>query len=337
MTDRTIHAIAAPRPLPIDDPESLLDLTIPAPEPGPRDLIVRPEAISVNPVDTKMRSGPNDSGEPRVLGYDASGTVVAVGSEVSLFSVGDDVFYAGSIVRPGTNADLHAVDERIVGPKPRTLSHADAAAIPLTAITAWESLFDRFRLTAESTGTLLVVGGAGGVGSILIQLARQLTGLTVIATASRPESADWVRRMGAHHVVDHRGDLVAAVRAIAPDGVDYLFTSQTNGMIPTFAELVRPFGEIVGIDDPEVTDINPLKSRAITWHWELMFTRSMFQTPDMIEQHQLLAEVSRLLDAGTLRTTQTRTLVGFDAATLREAHALVEGGGMIGKVVVSRT
>jgi NADPH2:quinone reductase len=333
----TIHAIGYHRSLPIDDPESLIDLEIPSPTPGPRDLIVRPEAVSVNPVDVKVRSSAQPEGAERVLGFDASGTVVAVGSDVSLFQVGDEVFYAGSIDRPGTNADLHAVNERIVGHKPARLGHAEAAAMPLTSITAWESLFDRLRVSELSNGTLLVLGAAGGVGSILIQLARQLTGLTVIATSGRPETSDWVTKMGAQHVVDHRDDLAGQLRAIAPDGLDYVFTSRSDGQIPLFAEVVRPFGEIVAIDDPPGLDIYPLKTKSLTWHWESMFARSSFQTPDVIEQHYLLDTVGRLLDEGILTTTLTTTLVGFDAEHLREAHRLVESGATIGKVVVSRS
>ncbi len=333
----TIHAIGYRQPLPIDHPDSLLDLENPAPTYGPRDLVVRPEAVSVNPVDTKVRSSAKPQGTERILGFDASGVVVAVGSDVSLFAAGDEVFYAGSIDRPGTNADLHAVDERIVGRKPARLSHAEAAAMPLTSITPWESLFDRLRVSEFSDGTLLVLGAAGGVGSILIQLARQLTGLTVIATSGRPETSDWVTQLGAQHVVDHRGDLVAQLQSLAPEGLDYVFTSRSDGQIPMLGEVVRPFGEIVAIDDPESVDIYPLKNKSISWHWESMFARSSFQTPDMIGQHELLDTVSRLLDEGILRTMLTRTLIGFDAATLREAHRLVESGESIGKVVVSRS
>lgn len=333
----TINAIGYRQPLRIDSPDSLIDLRIPAPAPGPHDLIVRPEAVSVNPVDTKVRASAKPEGSERVLGFDASGVVVEVGSDVSLFTTGDAVFYAGSIDRPGTNADLHAVDERIVGRKPARLSHAEAAAMPLTAITAWESLFDRLRVSEFSDGTILVLGAAGGVGSILIQLARQLTGLTVIATSGRPATSDWVTKLGAQHVVDHHGDLVAQLRSLAPEGIDYVFTSRSDGRIPMLAEVVRPFGEIVAIDDPQGLDVYPLKNKSITWHWESMFARSSFETPDMIGQHELLDAVSRLLDEGILRTTLTRTLIGFDAQNLREAHRLVESGESIGKVVVSRS
>ena len=224
MTE-TMRAVAYRKSLPISDPASLEDVELPVPTPGPRDLLVRVEAVSVNPVDTKVRKGNDPGGQPKVLGYDAAGVVTAVGGDVTLFDVGDEVYYAGSITRPGTNAQFHVVDERIVGHKPRTLGFAEAAALPLTTITAWETLFDRFRLGADATGTLLVLAAAGGVGSMALQLARALTGLTLVGTASRPESRQWALDLGAHHVVDHH-DLVADVRAVAPDGVNYVLLPQ---------------------------------------------------------------------------------------------------------------
>ena len=226
MTEN-MRAVGYRASLPISEPDSLLDVELPIPTPGPRDLLVRVEAVSVNPVDTKVRRGVDPAGELKVLGYDAAGVVVGVGPEVTRFRVGDEVYYAGSIGRPGTNPQFHLVDERITGHKPATLDFAEAAALPLTTITAWEALFDRFRLAKDSTGTLLVMGAAGGVGSVLVQLARALTGVTVIGTASRAESQQWVTELGAHHAVDHHGDLVAAVREVAPDGVDYIFTPRT--------------------------------------------------------------------------------------------------------------
>ncbi|PJJ73592.1 zinc-binding alcohol dehydrogenase family protein [Diaminobutyricimonas aerilata] len=306
---------------------------VPVPALRSHDVLVRVHAVSVNPVDTKSRAGLRTG--TRQLGWDASGVVEAVGDRVERFAPGDEVWYAGDLGRPGTNAELHAVDERIVGRKPASLTHAEAAALPLTAITAWETLFDRFRLTAESTGTLVVVGAPGGVGSILVQLAKKLTGLTVIATAGRPESREWVQALGADHVVDHR-DLVAQVTAIAPRGVDYLFTAHSAGNVPAFAEIVRPFGHITAIDDPRGLDLMPLKRKSIAWHWELMFTRPMFETPDMGEQGRLLDEVSRLVDAGELRTTATTVIPRLDAEGLREAHRLVASGTTIGKVVLVR-
>ncbi len=325
-------AVGFERSLPISDPDALLDLRVPVPEPGPHDLLVRVEAVSVNPVDTKLRSGGAGGDGPRVLGFDAAGTVVGRGSEVTLYDVGEDVMYAGAIDRPGTNARLHLVDQRLVGPKPASLSFAEAAALPLTAITAWEVLFDRLK---ASTGTLLVVAAAGGVGSMVCQLARAMTDLTVVGTASREESRDWARTMGAHHVVDHHGDLAANVRAVAPGGVDLIFTPQSQHNVAAYAEIITPFGHIAAIDDPEQLDLLPLKSKSVTWHWEFMFTRSLHRTPDMIEQHRLLAAVASMVDSGALRSTLSVQLGPIDAATLREAHRLVETGGSIGKVVVA--
>ena len=315
-------------------PDVLTDVDLPVPTPGPKDLVVAVRAVSVNPVDTKVRGSSDPDGEPTVLGYDAAGVVTAVGAEVEMFIVGDEVYYAGSIARPGTNAQVHVVDERIVGPKPRSLSFAEAAALPLTTITAWETLFDRFGLDADSTGTLLVVSAAGGVGSMIIQLARALTGLTVIGTASRPESQQWALALGAHHVVDHSADLVAAVGEVAPDGVDYVFSPRTGGMIETYEQILRPGGAICAIDEPEGLELLPLKNKSITFHWELMFTRPLYQPADMVVQHNLLETVTGLVDAGTVRTTMTSELGPLDANTLRWAHEMVEDGHMIGKVVL---
>ncbi len=333
---RTVAAVLYRKNLPITDPDALVDAWVVRPTPRPHDLIVEVAAVSVNPVDIKNRINVVPPAQGRILGFDASGTVVEVGSEVTLFAPGDQVYYAGSIDRPGTDTELHAVDERIVGHKPSTLDHARAAAIPLTAITAWESLFDRLQLTAESTGTILVLGGAGGVGSMLIQLAKKLTRLTVIATASRPESRDWVTDLGADQVVDHHGDLVGQVLDVAPDGVEYVFSSQTQGTTGVFEKIVKPFGHIVSIDSPTDLDILPLKSKSIAWHWELMFTRPVHGTPDMIEQHHLLDRVANLIDAGVIRGTMTKVLTPINAEQVREAHRLIETGRTIGKIVVSR-
>ncbi|MDO5644963.1 MAG: zinc-binding alcohol dehydrogenase family protein [Dermabacter sp.] len=330
---RTSSAIGYEKNLPSADPASFVERVVEVPEPGPHDHVVEVEAVSVNPVDVKQRTRV-DSGGFRVLGFDASGIVVRVGEKVTLFQPGDEVFYAGSIDRPGTNQRVHLVDERIVGRKPRTLSFEQAAALPLTAITAWETLFDRFGLTSQSTGTLLVIGATGGVGSVMLQLADALLpGVRVIATASDPEREDWVRGLGAEHVVNHRGDLTEQVLAIAPDGVDWLFTAHSAGQIPLYATIVRPFGQITAIDDGP-SDISPLKSRSITWHWEFMFTRPVHQGPDMIEQHRLLDQVADLVDNGKLRTTVTRTLTPITAANLRTAHELIESGRTLGKIVL---
>lgn len=300
---------------------------------GPHDLLVEVEAVSVNPVDVKLRASAPADGF-KVLGFDAAGTVREVGSAVTLFAPGDEVLYAGSIDRPGTNQRLHVVDERITGRKPASLSFADAAALPLTAITAWETLFDRLRLTTDSTGTLLVIGATGGVGSIMLELAEALLpNVTVIATASDEERAAWVRGLGAEYTVNHRGDLVSEVQGIAPTGVDWLFTAHSEGQIETYAQIVAPFGHIVAIDDGP-RDVFPLKGKSIAWHWELMFARPLQQTPDMIEQHQLLNQVADLIDQGRIRATTAQTLTPISADTMREAHALIESGRTIGKVVV---
>lgn len=329
-----MRAVGYRTPLPISDPASLEDLEVPVPEPGPRDLLVRVEAVSVNPVDVKVRAAADPGGEPRILGFDAAGVVVAAGADVTLFSPGDEVYYAGSIGRPGSDAQFHLVDERITGHKPRSLTFAQAAALPLTTITAWEALFDRFRLTPESSGVLVALGAAGGVGSMITQLTRALTRLVVIGTASRPESRQWVLDHGAHHVVDHH-DLANEVRGITPDGVNYVFSPHTAGSIGKFAEILRPGGAATAIDEPEGLDILPLKDKSISFHWEFMFTRPLFQPPDMIEQHELLDRVAEMIDEGTIRTTLSQELSPINAATLRQAHAMVETGRMTGKVVLT--
>lgn len=330
-----MRAVGHRHNLPVEDPDSLLDLELPVPGIGPRDLLVKVEAVSVNPVDVWLRGDGDADGLARVLGFDAAGTVLAAGDEVGRFHPGDEVYYAGSIDRPGSNAQFHAVDERIVGDKPSSLDFTEAAALPLTTITAWETLFDRFRLGPESEGTLLVLGGAGGVGSILIQLAKVLTSMTVIATASRPESVNWVKEMGADHVVDHSHDLAGQIESIVPAGVTHVVSPHSDGMVPVFAEILAPGGEIVAIDGPEGLDIRPLKEKSITWHWELMFTRPTFQTDDMIEQQRLLERVGKLIDEGRIRTTLNRRLGPIDAENLKRAHAMVETGRTVGKIVIS--
>jgi NADPH:quinone reductase len=333
MTD-TMRAVAFTKSLPISDENSLTDIELPIPEPGPHDLLVRIEAVSVNPVDTKIRRR-GDRDRPTVLGFDAAGTVVGRGAEVSLYDVGEDVMYAGANNRPGTDAQFHLVDQRLVGSKPASLTYAEAAALPLTTITAWEVLFDRLKVGADDKGTLLAVAAGGGVGSMICQLARTMTELTIVGTASRDESRAWASRMGAHHVVDHYGDLAAAVRAVAPDGVDYIFTPQSKDNIGAFADLIAPFGSIAAIDDPGAIELMPLKAKSAAWLWESMFTRSLFETQDMVEQHRLLAAVASMVDSGALQTTLTTELGPIDAATLREAHRQIESGTTIGKVVVA--
>jgi NADPH2:quinone reductase len=330
-----MRAVASYEGRPIVDPEALVDVHLPVPELRPRDVLVAVEAVSVNPADIKRRASLGRSDPPVILGYDAAGTVTALGAEVTTLAVGDEVWYAGDITRPGANAELQAVDERIVARRPRSLTAADAAALPLTSITAWEALFDRLALTSESSGTLLVIGAAGGVGSILIQLAKQLTGLRVLGTASRPESREWAQEMGADAIVDHH-HLAAETLAAEPGGVQYVFSPHSRGNVDAFAELVRPFGHVIAIDEPEGLDLLPLKTKSIAWHWELMFTRSMYETPDMIEQKRLLERVAALADDGRIRTTATEWIDDFSATGLRRAHELVESGRMTGKVVVHR-
>jgi len=334
-----MKAVAYRRSLPITDAECLIDVTLPEPVPGGRDLLVRVEAVSVNPVDTKIRRRVDPQGADKVLGWDAAGTVVAVGGEVTLFKPGDHVYYAGALDRPGSNAELQLVDERIAGRKPATLDMFQAAAMPLTTITAWELLFDRFgipRGNAAQTGAVLIVGAAGGVGSMAVQLARRLTNLTVIGTASRPETQAWVKELGAHHVVDHGGDLKAQVLAVSPQGVDYVLSlTHTDQHHPVLVELLKPQGKFGLIDDPEgALDIGLLKRRSLSLHWEFMFTRPLFQTEDMKAQHQLLNEVADLVDAGVLRTTLREHLGPIDAASLRRAHERLESGSTIGKLVL---
>ncbi|KAB0641548.1 NADPH:quinone reductase [Burkholderia stagnalis] len=335
-----MKAVGLTRYLPIDDPHALLDVELPQPVPGPRDLLVKVEAISVNPVDTKVRAPkPQVEDAPRVLGWDAAGTVVAVGADVTLFRPGDEVFYAGSITRPGANSEYHAVDERIVALKPRTLDFAAAAALPLTALTAWEALFDRLRVSpqgADAGKSVLIVGGAGGVGSIAIQLAKTLGKLHVIATASRPASAQWVRTLGADQVVDHFGDLPAQLRDAGHAQVDYvLIFNDTDRHFPAAAEVIRPQGGICTIvENEKPVPVELLKAKSAAFHWEFMFTRAMFETPDMIEQHKLLTEVARLVDGGVLRTTLGEHVGAINAANVRHAHRLLEAGRAIGKLVL---
>jgi len=314
------------------DIASLVDIELPKPTPGPRDLLVKVEAVSVNPVDTKQRK--TDTSTPRVLGWDAAGTVAAVGAQVTLFKPGDAVYYAGDVTRPGCNSEFHLVDERIVGRKPKSLDFAHAAAIPLTAITAWESYFDRLKVVRGKS--LLVINGAGGVGSIGIQIARHV-GLRVIASASRPETIAWVKELGADHVVDHRKPLRPQVEALGLKHVDYIanFSGELDAHWPAMADLVAPQGAvlaIVGNRDPLAMDV--VRSKSATVCWELMFTRPRFQTPDMIEQHKLLSQVAEWLDGGKLRSTLRETLSPINAANLRRAHEKIESGRMIGKLVL---
>lgn len=334
-----MRAVGYQHSLPITDPASLQDIDLPRPSAAGRDLLVAVTAISVNPVDTKvrMRAAP-EPGAWQVLGWDVSGVVVEAGPQATRFGPGDEVFYAGALTRPGANAEFHLVDERIVGRKPASLSHAAAAALPLTAITAWEVLFDRLdvrRAVPGATGALLVIGGAGGVGSIAIQLARRLTDLTVIATASRPETRQWALDLGAHHVVDHRKKLSEEVAALGLGAPGFVFsTTNTDDHFAEIATLIAPQGRFALIDDPAALDILPLKRKSVSTHWEFMFTRSMFDTADIDAQGALLDEVARLVDAGTLRSTLAEEFGPITAENLRRAHALLESGTARGKIVL---
>ncbi|MEB0027918.1 zinc-binding alcohol dehydrogenase family protein [Pseudomonas sp. MH9.2] len=334
-----MKAIAYYQSLPISDPLSLQDIELAEPVAGPRDLLVEVKAISVNPVDTKVRQNVQpEGGDAKVLGWDVAGIVKAVGSEVTLFQPGDKVFYAGSIARAGANSERHVVDERIVGHMPKSLSFAHAAALPLTAITAWELLFERLQIADGATDTgqrLMIVGAAGGVGSMLTQLARQLTGLNVIGTASRPETEAWVRQLGAHHVLDHSKPLNEELtRAGLPQVTHVASLTQTDQHLDQLVEALAPQGRLALIDDPKSLDVSKLKRKSLSLHWEFMYTRSLFETADMIEQHTLLNRVAELIDAGTLKTTFGEHFGTINAANLRRAHAFLESGKAKGKIVL---
>ncbi len=334
-----MRAVGYRQSQPITAETSLIDLDLPEPKAAGRDLLVEVQAVSVNPVDTKIRvrSQPAE-GQTSVLGWDAAGIVRAVGPEVTGFKPGDAVFYAGAIDRPGSNAEFHLVDERIVGPKPKNLGFAEAAALPLTAITAWEMLFDRLDIRKPVPGAahaLLIIGGAGGVGSIAVQLARRLTDVTVIATASRPETRAWAQELGAHHVIDHTKPLPAQIATLGIGAPAFVFsTTHTDSHLEGIVELMAPQGRFGLIDDPKVLDANPLKRKSLSLHWELMFTRSLFKTADMGEQGKLLAEVSRLVDAGQIQTTLAEHFGTINAANLKRAHALIESNRAKGKIVL---
>jgi len=335
-----MRAVGYQAPLRINNPDSLQDIELPKPVPTGHDLLVEVRAVSVNPVDTKVRSSATpEPGQWRVLGWDAAGVVTATGPKVRNFAVGDEVFYAGSLHRPGTNAQFHLVDERIVGRKPKSLDWTQAAALPLTAITAWEMLFDRLDIRRPVPGTapsLLIVGGAGGVGSIAIQLARTLTDLTVIATASRPETQEWVRSLGAHYVIDHRNSLAGQVAHLPTGAPGFVFsTTQTDQHFADIVELLAPQGHFGLIDDPKELNALPLKRKSLSLHWELMFTRPMFETADMAEQGKLLNEIAALVDSGRIRTTLGESFGPINAHNLRRAHALIESGRAKGKIVLT--
>lgn len=331
-----MKAIVTKQPLPASDPQSLVEIEVPRPAPTGRDLLVKVHAISINPVDTKVRAGVT-SPEGRILGWDAAGVVEAVGPEVQGFQIGDEVFYAGDITRPGSNAEYQLVDERIVGRKPKSLSFADAAAFPLVTITAWESLFERLGVTSDTAPgrSILILGGAGGVGSMAIQLARQV-GLTVIATASRPDSRQWVLELGAHHEVNHRESIPDQLAALGFPEVDYIANFvDTDAYWDIMAHVIKPMGKIVSIVETSgAVDLGQLKSKSATFAWEFMFTRSQLQTPDMAEQGRLLNEVSQQIDQGKIRSITGERLQGISAPNLRIAHEKAESGKLIGKLVL---
>jgi NADPH2:quinone reductase len=336
-----MKAVALTRYLPIEDPFSLQDIELPRPVAAGHDLLVRVEAISVNPVDTKIRSPkPQVEAQPKVLGYDAAGVVEAVGEHVTLFQPGDEVYYAGDVTRSGTNAQFHLVDERVVGRKPATLDFAQAAALPLTTITAWELLFDRMPFAIDMEGntrTLLIIAGAGGVGSIAIQLARH-AGFTVIATASRAETIEWCKSMGAHHVIDHRQPLASQLEALGFKQVDAVLNlADTDRYWDAIGEIIAPLGHVGLIVEPSglLKIGDPYKAKSVGIHWEMMFARARFQTADLIEQHRLLNRVASLVDAGELRSTLTGVVGPIDAANLREVHRRLESGCTIGKLVLA--
>jgi zinc-binding alcohol dehydrogenase family protein len=333
-----MRAVAYRKSLPIAADDALVDVELDRPKAAGRDLLVEVKAISVNPVDYKVRLRADPGGEAKVLGFDAAGVVVETGSGVTLFKPGDEVFYAGTIVRSGTNAEFHLVDERIVGRKPKKLGFAAAAALPLTSITAWELLFDRLgvvRGEGRDKRAALIVGGAGGVGSIAIQLARRLTALTVIAAASRPETVAWCRELGAHHVIDHRQPFAPQLAAAGVPAADLILgLTATDQHLAQIVEVLAPQGRFGLIDDPKALDMGLFKRKSASVHWESMFTRSIFETPDMIEQHKLLNEVSRLVDDGVLRTTLGENFGRINAANIKRAHALLESGKSRGKIVL---
>jgi zinc-binding alcohol dehydrogenase family protein len=335
-----MKAVGYYEPLAITDPKALIDIELPEPQPGERDLVVEVRAVSVNPVDTKVRKSRKAEGKvPVVLGWDATGVVRSVGPKVTLFKPGDRVWYAGTLMRPGTNSELHAVDERIVGRMPDSIDFASAASLPLTAVTAWEMLFDRLQVPTlggtATGGALLIIGAAGGVGSIMVQLARKLTGLTVIGTASRLETQQWVKNLGAHHVIDHSKPLAAEMARAGIREAQYVASlTHTDQHFEQIVEALAPQGRLGLIDDPEMIDVRLLKRKSASLHWELMYTRSIFDTPDVIRQHEMLNKVADMVDSGMLKTTTGEHFGKINAENLRRAHQLLESHRAKGKIVL---
>lgn len=335
-----MKAIGYYKNLPISDAEALVDLELPKPEATGSDLLVEVKAISVNPVDTKIRNNrPPAKGAAAVLGWDAAGVVTAVGADVSTYAVGDKVWYAGDISRAGTNSEFHLVDERIVGKMPTSLEFEQAAALPLTTLTAYEMLFDRLQVKSpvpSGAKAVLIIGGAGGVGSIAIQLLRALTDLTVIATASREETQAWVKELGAHHVVDHTKPLADQIEALGIGQPSYVFsTTHSDSYIADVAAIIAPQGRYGLIDDPAEFDIKPFKQKSVSIHWEFMYTRSLFKTEDIARQRDILNEVADLVDAGKVRSTASNQMGEITVENLRRAHELLESGKSKGKLTLS--
>ncbi|WP_298627240.1 zinc-binding alcohol dehydrogenase family protein [uncultured Legionella sp.] len=332
-----MKAVGYHQSLPIDNEEALIDLVLEKPKVSGHDILVAVQAIAVNPVDTKIRRYVQpQGGEPKILGWDAAGVVIETGPDVTLFKPGDEVWYAGDLTRPGTNSEYHLVDERIAAKKPESLTFQEAAALPLTSLTAWELLFDRLTISPTEKGTLLITGAAGGVGSILVQIARKLTHLTIIGTASRPESVEWIMNNGAHHVIDHSKDIKAQLHELNISEVDYVMSlTHTDEHGKALVDVLKPQGKFALIDDPQQLDFKIFKLKSISIHWEMMYTRSMFKTPDMIRQHEILKEMAQLVDKGQIKTTVAECMGAINAANLRRAHALLESGLARGKIVLS--
>ncbi|KAF2507404.1 zinc-binding alcohol dehydrogenase family protein [Flavobacterium foetidum] len=335
-----MKAIGFSTSFPIENTASFIEFETEKPTPGARDLLVKISAVSVNPVDFKVRqSAAKDTvlEAPKIIGWDAVGVVEAVGAETNLFKVGDEVYYAGDITKQGSNAEYQIIDERIVGRKPKSLTIEEAAAMPLTTLTAWEILFDRIRISPERDKgkSILIIGGAGGVGSIAIQLAKKIAGLTVIATASRPETIAWCKEMGADFVVNHK-NLTDEVREAGFQYVDFIVDFvDTNLYWDIMAELIKPQGHIASITgSAEPIVLNKLKSKSVSFSWELMYTRSMYQTDDIQEQHAILNKTAALLDSGILRHTLKETFNGLTAANFKKAHQQLESGTTIGKIAI---
>lgn len=332
-----MKAIGYYQSLPIDNEQALIDIELPMPKAEGHDILVAVKAIAVNPVDTKVRRNVQpEANTAKILGWDATGVVKEVGSAVTLFKPGDEVWYAGDLTRPGTNSEYHLVDERIVAKKPKSLNFQEAAALPLTSLTAWELLFDRLQIKPTEKGTLLITGAAGGVGSILVQLARQLTQLTIIGTAARPDSQKWILNNGAHHVIDHSKDMKSQLKSINCSEVDYVISlTHTDEHGKALVEVLKPQGKFALIDDPQHLDFKIFKLKSISIHWEMMYTRSMYQTPDMIKQHEILKQMANLVDEGKIKSTVAEIMGVINAVNLRKAHALLESGTSRGKIVLS--